>query len=121
MTVKDSKVKLISGTFGFERNRMWISGSLCQMALSIENSDTAAKFIRLIDLTISNSHNDIFSVNISRENIALMGNTSFLGNQGSTLILNGENSFGEFYFLVTLHTNTKVYFELVTQLKYSLE
>ena len=80
------------------------------MAFSTVNSDTGDG-IRLSNLNILNSYKDIISVNGKNKDtkLILSGNTSFLANQGSILVLHGAIEF-EGFVLVSNNIAQKVYF-----------
>ena len=112
--IKDSELSIEHSWFRFEINNIKVSGSTCQAALSVVNSETY-NFVRLSDLTIINSHNNILSTNIGSSKLILSSNTSFLSNQGSVLLSNGAIEFRDFTLISdnTAHINMKVYFKLV--------
>ena len=114
MTITDSDLSIEYSWFRFEVDNITISESRCQTALSIVNSDTY-NYVRLSDLTIVNSHNNILLVNIDSysSKLILSGNTSFLSNQGSVSLSNGAIKFEGF---VLISNNTAHKYESVFQI-----
>ena len=119
VVIKDSQVSIEgSSWFTFEMNNITISKSRCLTALSVVNTEIHYS-VRLSDLTIINSHNNILSVNIpssSSSELILSGNTSFLSNQGSVSLLNGAIKFKGF---VLVSSNTAHKYESVFQISAS--
>ena len=109
VTVKDSEVFSDSGTFTLEMRGIKIDKSMCRMALSIVDRNTY--YLQLTDLTISNSYNNIFSVNVGSESIlTLTGNTSFTTNQGSVSVISGKVNFRD---VVQFSSNTAHKYESI--------
>ena len=96
VVIKDSESSIErSYWFKFKMNNIVISKSWCLTALSVVNSEINNN-VRLSDLTIINSHNNILSVNVLNSyvlKLILTGNTSFLLNQGSVSLLSGAIKF----------------------------
>ena len=118
VTISDSEIftKGRGTWFWFGINDITINKSRCPTALSILNSDVN-HHVRLSDLTISNSHNDILLVTTRSRNtnskLILAGNTSFLTNQGSVSLLSGEI---EFSGTVLISDNTAHKYESIFQI-----
>ena len=99
--IKDSMSLKQQAWFKFEVKNITISDSQCPVALSVVNSDVGYD-VRLSDLTIINSHNNILSVNIIGSygsKLILKGNTSFLTNQGSVSLISGAIEFEDFVLI----------------------
>jgi predicted outer membrane repeat protein len=102
MIIRDSDL-LIEGSswFRFEMNNIVINESRCETALSIIDSETN-NYLRLSNLFIVNSHNNILSVNIPSSYVSkviLTGETYFLSNQGSISLLSGTIEFEDFVLI----------------------
>jgi predicted outer membrane repeat protein len=95
-------------------NYITINRSRCSTAFSIFDSDVNGADVQLSDLTISNSHSNILLVNLASERLRLIltGNTSFLSNQGSVIILSGSVEFKGF---VLISDNTAHKHESIVQ------
>ena len=111
VTIRNSELSIEHSWFRFELNNITISGSMCRAALSVVNSDTY-NYVRLSNLTIISSHNNILSVNIDSSKLILSGHTSFLSNQGSVSLSNGAIEFRDF---VLISDNTAHKYESVFQ------
>ena len=115
VTIKDSELSIEKYSwFRFEMNNITISESKCPVAISVVNSDIH-NYVRLSDLTIINSHNNILSVNVIGSygsKLVLTGNTSFLTNQGSVSLISGTIEFKDF---VLISGNTAHKYESVFQ------
>ena len=118
--IKDSELSIEKSWFRFEMNNITISESSCPTALSVVDSEIKS-YLRLSNLTIVNSHSNILSVNVPGSYLSklmLMGNTSFLTNQGSISLLSGTVEFEGF---VLISGNTVHKYESVLQVSDSCQ
>ena len=96
--VRDSDLSIEYSWFTFEMNNIVINKSRCPTALSVINSKTN-DHLRLSNLLIVNSHNNILSVNIPSSYLTLTGKTYFLSNKGSISLLSGAIKFEDFVLI----------------------
>ena len=120
VVIKDSGLSIVKSWFRFEMNNITISESRCLTALSVIDSEIDYH-LQLSNLTIVNSHSNILSVNIPgsySSKLTIMGNISFLKNQGSVSLLSGAVELEGF---VLISGNTAHKYESVLQIGDSCE